>query len=241
MPATSRVDYGDDESYPTDSYTHYEESTELQEEHCITLGGLNAGTHYHYKITSTDEPNTSTTGDGIFKTPSVVVPPIYGCWHAARKEVGKGGEFKSWLDELNLDPRHRTAGGFGAEVFRRLQESIMASAWQQLGSIEEANEILRRAQLGRESSIGVEKRLESLANASYLRLTSALHNRVVIDIPSLGNRGTLKSKLSEQGFPLEALDPAFRRISRKRSSIRKRLDNKTKHAQKKDMRKKLNY
>ena len=38
-----------------------------------------------------------------------VVPPIYGRWHAGVVSVSPSGT--GWLDELNLDPRNRTAGG----------------------------------------------------------------------------------------------------------------------------------
>ncbi len=57
----------------------------------------------------------------------VVVPPIYGRWHAARKSVdpSQGG----WLDELNLDPRTRAAAGMGTRVVLSQISQLMASAW----------------------------------------------------------------------------------------------------------------
>lgn len=155
--------------------------------------------------------------------PPVVGPPVYGRWHRGRKAINSqyvrpGPENTGWLDELNLDPRHRVVSGLGTEVVKRQQEELMAAAWDQLGAVDEANEQLRRAQLAREVSGCTEKRLKSLSLADYIRSTSPLTNRV--KDTSTGN--TLAVTLRESRIPDAVLDPAFRRIARKRGSIRKR-------------------
>ena len=61
----------------------------------------------------------------------------------------------TWLDELNLDPRHRAAAGFGALVVQQHQEALMAAAWKQLAEIEKSNHVLRHGQLGREAASGL--------------------------------------------------------------------------------------
>src|SRR5205085_8317576 len=79
----------------------------------------------------------------------IVAPPIYGRWHAARKKAFlRAGDSTDvtkplsdfWLDQLNLDPRHRTAAGLGARVAGDQQEAFMAAAWRQVGAVEKANQ-----------------------------------------------------------------------------------------------------
>ena len=51
----------------------------------------------------------------------VVAPPVYGCWHAGKHDVSNAPPPAPapawpptfWLNELNLDPRHRVAAGLG--------------------------------------------------------------------------------------------------------------------------------
>ena len=59
------------------------------------------------------------------------------------------GTRSTWLDELNLDPRHRAIAALGTQVVQTQQEQLMASAWEQLGEIERINQMRRQAQLGR--------------------------------------------------------------------------------------------
>jgi hypothetical protein len=155
--------------------------------------------------------------DSPASDPPVVGPPIYGRWHAALKEVVANSNDKAWLHELNLDPRHRTAAGFGTTVIQNQQESLMASAWKQLGAVEEANERLRRAQVGREASVAIESRLKALCLGDYLRATTPLHTKVKI----AENSKTVHQQFKESRIPLAAFDPALRRITRKRGALRR--------------------
>ncbi len=67
----------------------------------------------------------------------VVTLPLYGRWHAKvdRVDANAGG----WPNELNADPRLRTAAGFGTTVIQVNQEDYMQRAWQQVGDVIEAN------------------------------------------------------------------------------------------------------
>ena len=56
------------------------------------------------------------------------------------------GRVPPWLDEVNLDPRHRVAAGLGAEVVRRNQEHYVEEAWRQVGDVLAANRLRRRAE-----------------------------------------------------------------------------------------------
>jgi hypothetical protein len=146
-----------------------------------------------------------------------VVPPIYGRWHAARNEVFIKNDNinESWLDELNLDPRHRIAASFGAKVIKDQQESLMISAWDQLGDVEEANEKLRQAQIGIASSKSIYKRLPQ--DEDLLRLAAPFFSKVQME-----NRYTVQEHIQRSMVPLAICDPAFRRIQRPQGPIRKR-------------------
>ena len=56
---------------------------------------------------------TPVTGNAADPDP-VVVPPIYGRYHAAVTSVSATAS--GWVNELNLDPRVRAAAGLGAEI-----------------------------------------------------------------------------------------------------------------------------
>ncbi|MGH6635225.1 MAG: hypothetical protein ACRED0_03515, partial [Gammaproteobacteria bacterium] len=110
----------------------------------------------------------------------VVAPPIYGHWHAGQRTLN--GASPAWLRELNLDPRHRAAAGFGTLVVQDQQEQLMASAWEQLGEIERANQLLRQAQLARAVGLAIhEKRLAKLRPDLLVQVTGPVHARVRID------------------------------------------------------------
>ena len=63
----------------------------------------------------------------------LLAPPLYGRWHAARATVTP--RRRAWLDELNLDPRHRSVAALGTRVIQEHQEALMASAWEQAADL----------------------------------------------------------------------------------------------------------
>ena len=68
----------------------------------------------------------------------LLAPPLYGRWHAARATVD--ADNPAWFDLLNLDPRHRIVAAFGTRVVQEHQEALMASAWEQAGDLQGANQ-----------------------------------------------------------------------------------------------------
>lgn len=138
-----------------------------------------------------------------------VVPPIYGSWFAARKTVDPARNPTTWLDELNLDPRHRAAAALGTLVVQQQQEALMASAWQQLGEIEKANAVLRHGQLGREAASSLYKRLDTVPDDHLLHMTAPVHARVR---GAAAGEPTFAVKLGASRIPAAALDPALRRM-----------------------------
>jgi hypothetical protein len=160
--------------------------------------------------------------------PPLIVPPIYGSWHRARQTVAPGQYETQWLDTVNLDPRHRTTAGFGTRVVQDQQENLMAAAWQQIGEVEAANDLLRQAQLGRAASERVQKKhIRSLPAGKLFRLTAPLHRRLLVKTAApdgTTENVTLSHKISESPIPAAALDPAFRRIKRPSGPIVKRQE-----------------
>lgn len=80
----------------------------------------------------------------------VILPPLYGQYHANQEKVNAASPL--WFQEANLDLRYRAAAGMGAEVVRDKQELFMEIAWRQIGEVNAANEKIRKAQLAIEAS-----------------------------------------------------------------------------------------
>ena len=57
-----------------------------------------------------------------------------------------------WLSELNVDPRRRTAAGFGTRVIQKNQEDYMRLAWQQIGDVLAANRRIHFVQFALQAS-----------------------------------------------------------------------------------------
>ncbi|HJR68344.1 MAG TPA: hypothetical protein VJ802_18080 [Gemmatimonadaceae bacterium] len=144
-----------------------------------------------------------------------VMPPIYGRWHAAVTRVGAAGP--RWINTLNLDPRHRATAGYGTQVVQADQESLMASAWRQIGDLDLASDALRAGQVGRAISERVAVRhLETRFDEEYLVATRAFHGKV------LGSSTTIRRQLASTALRSAALSPSFARLTRPASRLVRR-------------------
>jgi hypothetical protein len=152
-----------------------------------------------------------------------VTPPIFGRRHS-QQQVVNPSRTNPWMEDVNLDPRQRAAAGFGALVVQKEQEALMASVWDQLGDIDFANDILRSAQLGLESSKGIYKKLGVLSVPDFLWTTAPVFSRILAKEPISSTPKTIAQYLGESPIPSAAFDPAFRRVIRSRGRIRKRQD-----------------
>jgi hypothetical protein len=146
----------------------------------------------------------------------VVAPPLYGGWHVLvdRVDPAKRG---TWVNDLNLDPRERAAGGLGARVIRARQEEYMKLAWEQVGEVLAANRraaFFRFAQRAAEKSFA--KNIITLPEERLLCVAAPVFGRV------LGSPRTISGLLSESRLPAAALSPAFRKLTRPRGLIAKR-------------------
>ncbi|MFQ6026490.1 MAG: hypothetical protein ACE5Q6_03125 [Dehalococcoidia bacterium] len=119
----------------------------------------------------------------------LITPPIYGRWHARAERLLKNADGTdapnntNWLHNLNLDPRWRTAAGFGTDVVKDNQEEYMDAAWDQIGDVLEANRQIRQAQLAQQVSIyWYDQHLKPLQNINpdkVLVMTAPVQKRVV--------------------------------------------------------------
>jgi hypothetical protein len=148
----------------------------------------------------------------------VVAPPTYGSTHSG-SPLPTAGKTPKWLRELNLDPRPRAAASAGSQVVQGDQEALVASAWEQLGEIRQANQLLRQAQLARQVSLSMTQRhLERIAgDGKWLQITAPVHSRVRVALA--GTTATVYGHVEASRVPAGALSPAMRRIARPRGPI----------------------
>lgn len=148
----------------------------------------------------------------------VVAPPIYGRWHAATPRVSTtAGATPVWLNELNLDPRYRAVAGLGAKVVRSQQDALMAAAWEQIGAVKAANELLRRSQLAREVGSRLKsKHFDKMSAAAKMQFSRGAHRR-------LGEGGaTVFGALAGSSMPRGAVSAGMRKVGRPGSSATRR-------------------
>ena len=156
------------------------------------------------------------TTDNVHRDP-IISPPLYGKWYAkaGQLEVQNG---KGWVNELNRDPRYRTPAGVGTQVIQKDQEDLMQQAWSQLGDLLRANQKIRQLQLGLMSSfVMYQKNILPQTADQLLTFTQPLQSRI------LGSPVTIARQVQESRLPQAALDPAFRRITRNRGAIMRKV------------------
>lgn len=118
----------------------------------------------------------------------LIVPPLYGRWPSlTQRLVPADGdpERQHWVPELNLDPRHRVAAGFGSQVVQQNQETYMEAAWQQVGKVLEGNHRIRLGQLAKlTTQVWHTRELAVLRQRTperFLALTAPVRSRLLTD------------------------------------------------------------
>ncbi|HEX8145043.1 MAG TPA: hypothetical protein VF553_20925 [Pyrinomonadaceae bacterium] len=147
----------------------------------------------------------------------IVSPPLYGKWYAkAEKLEARNGA--GWVNELNRDPRLRVPAGIGTKVIQKNQERLMQQAWRQLGDLLRANQKIRQLQLGWMSSFRIyQKNVLPQSSDRLLAFTQLVHAR------ALASPATIARQVSESRLPQAALDPSFRKITRSRGAIMRKV------------------
>lgn len=157
----------------------------------------------------------------------LITPPIYGEWQALKHRLlvdGDGDPLpnnRNWLHELNLDPRHRTAGGFGGDVVRKNQEDYMEAAWLQVGDVLEHNQKARVGLTWLALSEVMHARTLAFAATTPTRLmslTAPVQSRVLFE-------GATVKFSRRQSLTTNALtSPTMRRITRPGGPVARKLD-----------------
>src|SRR5262249_48699045 len=160
----------------------------------------------------------------------VVVPPLYGRWHAqtprllTRPDGTPAPNSTNWVHELNLDPRHRVAAGLGTRVVQAKQEDLMAAAWQQGGAVLEANQRMRRLMFAQQIAfVWHRAQLQPLAegkSAKALAITAPIHSRVMTTASA---PVTMKARIERSTAPPVLVSSAMRRALRPRTRLMRSL------------------
>jgi hypothetical protein len=160
----------------------------------------------------------------------IVAPPIYGCWQAARHTVNLPPPPPApvaWLDELNLDPRHRAVAALGTQVVQTQQEELMASAWEQLGEIDRINQLRRQAQLARAvNGVYYTKVFRRFSDETLLKVLGAAQSRVIVETTDINNvttRALLSQRISNSVIPDRVISAPMRRLTGPRSRVTARF------------------
>ncbi len=157
----------------------------------------------------------------------LITSPIYGEWQALQHRLLTAADGTdlvpddNWIHELNLDPRHRVAGGFGADVVERNQEDYMEAAWEQVGDVLAHNQRTRVALAWK--SIGDAAHAKTIAAVTaapsrLLALTAPVQRRIV------AGGATVFSARTESRTPPVLTSPPMRRIVRPEGPLARRLD-----------------
>lgn len=158
----------------------------------------------------------------------LVAPPIYGCWQAARHTVNitpAPPASLTWLEDLNLDPRHRAVAALGTRVVQTEQEQLMAAAWEQLGEIERVNQLRRQAQLGRTvNGVYHARHFTKLSDEVLLKVLAPAQSRVVIEATvNVAPRALLSQRIAKSAVPDRAVSAPMRRFTSTRGTISTRF------------------
>jgi hypothetical protein len=149
----------------------------------------------------------------------ILTPPLYGRWQADQPELAQA---PGWMQELNLDLRLRAAAAYGVLYVQQEQENLMASAWDQLDDIDEANRLVRRLQMAR--AVGnrlYEQGFGNLPDSAYWLVTHPVTRR--IRVTSDGATKTLRGHMQGTLLDTGVLSPTFRRLARPRGTTMRRL------------------
>jgi hypothetical protein len=155
-----------------------------------------------------DTPTVTVNG-----TPTkVVAPPLYGQWYAAQGALtspAPAGSNPPWFYTLDSDPRPRVGADLGAVVVQNNQDSLLASAWNQVGDLRTINGFLRVAQLGREVCSHVfQRHVASGTPDTFWTSTGRLQ------VFAQCNGQTMCQQFTASPVDAWVFDPAWRRLAR---------------------------
>lgn len=157
------------------------------------------------------------------KDDPIITPDLYGRWHALQKRLESTDSAlntnRSWLYELNLDPRSRVVAGMGVKYVKKRQEEIMDKAWSQLGEVIEANRKLKWGQNAQQISYaGYAKHIKGQPAEQAIGIAGKMFSKI-----RSGTVTALK-KMNDSVLPDAMYSYAYRRVERPNGPLMKRLD-----------------
>lgn len=169
-----------------------------------------------YGVQPADVANDATAIAGVVGDEDpLIVPPLYGRWHSITSrltDTEADPAQKRWVNELNLDPRHRVAAGLGTGIVQQNQEAYMEAAWQQVGKVLEGNARIRFGQMALFASRVWHRRelapLRDLHPERLLSLTAPVQRRVLQQGLTIGHR------VQQSAVPPALIGKAFRQAVR---------------------------
>lgn len=192
---------------------------------------VNLADEYSYQKPEDANANTVLPLDPNDDADPLIVPPIYGRWHALIERVlndRNGNPIHhnyNWINELNLDPRYRVPAHFGTRVVQENQEEYMDAAWKQVGDVLKAIRQIRFAQVAQAASgIWYQKYLKEMATVNpekAFMITAPVQSRILMD------SSTIFHTVRESVVPNALVSAPMRRITRPRGRFIKDLKRKT--------------
>jgi hypothetical protein len=147
----------------------------------------------------------------------LVTVPLYGRWHAFVERVAPFATDRTWINELNTDPRFRAVAGMGTQVIQQNQEDYMRRAWEQIGDVLGLNRKIAFLQVSIKASTALYGRqLTTLPPARALAVTAPVMTKV------LGSPVTVDTLVARSRLPRAALSGAMRKQLRPRGQLARR-------------------
>jgi hypothetical protein len=139
---------------------------------------------------------------------------MYG---AAATRAERTDVASAWQTALGRDVAQRIAAGLGAALVRSHQDELVEAAWRQAGDAEQANALIRRAELAAEVTQALARRhigaLES--DGEVVSVARPLLGRIRMpDSAPEAARLTVAAAIERTAIPTAALSPALRRAGR---------------------------
>jgi hypothetical protein len=143
-----------------------------------------------------------------------VTAPLYGRWHAMVERISTAPENRTWVNELNGDPRFRAVAGMGTLVVQKNQEEYMRLAWQQVGDVLALNRKVHFVQMALQASHTCYlKHLVAMPDAKGLAVMSPVLAKV------MGSPVTVRHLVQESRLTSATLSGAMRKQLRPRGRI----------------------
>ena len=150
-----------------------------------------------------------------------VGPRLYARFQRAQQTIGAGASQQDWFVQLNTNPMYRVVAGLGTRVVQKDQEPLMQAAWAQVGEIEKANAALRVHQFARYVGESLNRQhFEQLSVGTLAQVLRGVQGKLRLP----GGGQTLLGQVSASAVAPAAMSAAYRRATRTRGPIARRVD-----------------